>query len=161
GVLQAAGYNAAVPYPAMVEGYFAGRVLTMTTGPAAGQSTYIIRWYNNAPGAGAGDWRMWIRPFANGAIPRIGDRYVINGRPFNGMGFGYDNTSQKNDPGRLGSNALVLNKSQTTQGASSQPSPTDPPFALAPNPTHPSYLGYLKDRPNSAGDGSVNPDGVD
>lgn len=77
-------------------GYYNGRVITMLTGPCAGQSSRIT---NYLPIGG----RMLLyalpfagmRPAASGgwtpdSSPRSGDGFLINGRPFNGTGFGLD-----------------------------------------------------------------------
>ncbi len=58
-----------------------GRVLTMITGPAAGQSTHIVGVSSTG--------RLQALAFENG-FPRDGDWCVINGAAFSGMGFGYN-----------------------------------------------------------------------
>jgi len=110
--------------------FYTGRVLTMIDGPAAGQSTRILTYRVLFPTpANAMTWRAEIRmlPFnsmqaasatewnVRGA-PRPGDRFVINGRPFNGTGFGLD-------PNNIAGNA-PLNASGTNNRQ----------FALLPNP---------------------------
>jgi hypothetical protein len=151
-------YDANCPYPALNEGYYAGRVITMTSGPAAGQSSYIVRWYNATPLAtNPGDWRMWVRPFPNGAKPNAGDKFVINGRPFNGQGFGFNPTQMMaNLPTNGGMNGIVLDKLSDAAGGA-------PPLSLmlTPNPAHGLYRAYLKDRPATGGDTKVTPDGPD
>ncbi len=83
-----------------VEGYYAGRVLTMLTGSCTKLSTRIVRYFQTSYNStsGLGSWVMWIEPFKT--VPatnntyygqlNVGDTFVINGRPFNGGGFGYD-----------------------------------------------------------------------
>lgn len=107
-----------------VNDYYAGRVITFTTGPAKGLSTYIVRSFAAAvagtpqtPAHTTGD--LWLLPFKPDVLPGVRDRFVINGRPFNGPGFGWT-------PG----DGLVMD------GANAR-------FALLPNPAHPDYQGYL------------------
>jgi hypothetical protein len=75
------------------DGYFNGRVLTMLSGPAKGQSTRIV-------GFDASTGILQVVGFsATGALvdlPRAGDRFLINGRPFSGHGFGYDKDTYPN-----------------------------------------------------------------
>jgi hypothetical protein len=151
-------------FPARTEGYFAGRVITMLSGNAAGQSTHIIRWYNANPAAASTpsttpnpgtknnhDWRMWIRPFPNGTLPALGDKFLINGRPFNGTGFGYAGTAIATNVtvpvnGFIPYlNTVSLNKTDPSGIAVAN---TPAPLALMPNPANPYYQGYLKDRPS-------------
>lgn len=107
-----------------VPDFYAGRVLTMIDGPAAGQTTRILTYsvapatfqaeirmlpFNSMQAASATEWNV------RGA-PRPGDRFVINGRPFNGTGFGLNPSNVAgNDP---------LNASGTNNRQ----------FALLPNP---------------------------
>lgn len=98
-------------------GFFNGRVLTMLSGRAAGQSTRIVGYEEvmavdhdaigyprNVPAR-----RLWLmpfpsmRPFREGAsgpvvwdvagAPAPGDQFIINGRPFSGTGFGFKTES--------------------------------------------------------------------
>jgi hypothetical protein len=155
-------------FPCEVEGYFAGCVLTMLTGNAAGQSTHIVRWYNAAPtGPTNHDWRLWIRPFPNGAKPAAWDRFVINGKPFNGAGFGYDTLEMSTlsaSGGIVNSNFQVGWKRPLPSTISAPidiASSMSWPMALTPNPIDPYYRGFLKDRPTSTLDTLLNIDGVD
>ncbi|HWB00265.1 MAG TPA: hypothetical protein VG713_17345, partial [Pirellulales bacterium] len=137
------GLGAGGIFPARIEGYFAGRVITMITGAAAGQSTHIVRWYDAQPPVGtarsspanstSNNWRMWIRPFPNGALPALGDRFVINGRPFNGTGFGYNAATFATGST---ANTVLLDRMVGSMSA-----------ALAPNPIDPDQRGYYKDSP--------------
>ncbi len=58
-----------------------GSVLTMLSGQAAGQSTHIV-------GVGPQTGIPQMLAFERG-IPSPGDRFIINGTPFSGTGFGY------------------------------------------------------------------------
>jgi hypothetical protein len=224
GVPKAAGANYTSPFrfntvtgttvgPAAVEGYYAGRVLTMLNGLAAKQSTRIIRWFydtsnlpayttlstappkycnpsnatqteNQRPG---GYWKLWIRPFENGQVPQPGDRFVINGRPFNGTGFGYNSAAIRNsgitplNSTSLGAHTGLLNQtyqtlSKAAQGSaypylnpiSSNPAADDMyEFALMPNPTDQKYRDFMNDRrppppdPTNPFNMMTNIDGVD
>ncbi len=112
---------------------------------------------------------MWIRPFENGTKPAPGDRYVINGRPFNGTGFGYDTFEATTPSGGGGQYQTAANNYQVQwkRAAATNSTTIDPtnesswPFALTPNPINPMYRGFLKDRPMSASDVLLNFDGVD
>ena len=86
-----------------VEGYYAGRVITMLTGNCAKLSTRIVRYFqtNYNATSGLGSWVIWIEPFKTVPVGNAGsttyyapiapgDTFVINGRPFNGGGFGFD-----------------------------------------------------------------------
>jgi hypothetical protein len=78
-------------------GYFNGCVLTMLSGPLKGKSTRIVdcRPLNPptplAPNSD-GVLRLQLQAFPNGGTPDDNDRFVINGRPFNGVGFGMMST---------------------------------------------------------------------
>ncbi len=63
---------------------FGGRVLTMLTGEAAGQSTYIV--------GVTSTFRCQALAFERGT-PKDGDMCLINGAPFSGTGFGFDPAS--------------------------------------------------------------------
>jgi hypothetical protein len=141
-------------YPAEAEGYFAGCVLTILDGNLANQSTQIIRWFPaNPTNSTASDWNMWIKPFNKSfALTDLQNvRFVINGRPFNGSGFGYsfqtvhtNATTTVTNSGKL--NGTVLNNPYPTLTTSVTPG--TPPFAMAPNPTDRTYrTTYLWDRP--------------
>lgn len=87
--------SSALPLIDNVENYYAGRVITFVNGDAAGQSAYIVRskLVPVTPTTNANlAFRtiLYIQPFANGAQPSHKDRFVINGRAFNGAGFGYN-----------------------------------------------------------------------
>lgn len=63
-----------------------GKVLTMLDGPAAGQTTRIV----GVDPTDSNNRRVYVLPFANGALPNPNDAYALNGMPFAGTGFGYD-----------------------------------------------------------------------
>lgn len=113
-----------------IDGFYTGRVLTIVDGKCARQSTHIIKWF-----FAAGQWRMWVRPFDNGILPEAFDRFVINGRPFNGAGFGYSSGS-------------ILNNKSPAALTPTPPSGSDNyEYALMPNPTEIAYRYYMKDVP--------------
>ena len=77
-------------------GYFNGCVLTMVDGPAANMSMRVVGWMTSGGGYTV---RVVLPDGFNGSnlptniVPSGGTQnYVINGRPFNGTGFGFDNT---------------------------------------------------------------------
>jgi hypothetical protein len=95
------------PFYSLQSGYYNGRVITMLDGQAAGQSTRIVGYLPNVDDTnplGIGGFPLaprWARfllvPFETmtqvGAVwsvgaPAPGDRFLINGRPFNGAGAG-------------------------------------------------------------------------
>ena len=73
-----------------IEGFFNGGVLTMTSGPAAGRSTRILRYAVGNP------IRLTVLKFPGdvGFVPSRFDKFVVNGPAFNGVGAGLDNTLQ-------------------------------------------------------------------
>src|SRR5262245_45663930 len=104
-----------------IPNYYAGRVITFLTGPAANHSTRIVA-YNPfiPPGGGSPSYLPGTPPFPqttpptpparargqfiieaiesklNGSVTSLiamGHRFVVNGAPFNGAGPGYDMTS--------------------------------------------------------------------
>ncbi len=90
-----------LPVPAMYSaapgGYYNGRVLTMTDGPLAGQSTRIVGYYATA-GASVLRVMAFQGPTTGSAtLPQAYQNFVINGRPFNGVGFGYNTASGLNN----------------------------------------------------------------
>jgi hypothetical protein len=72
-----------------------GCVLTMLSGRAAGQSTYIVAATCNAVGRATAYQAV---AFDSGyPYPERGDYYLINGPPFSGMGLGYNPSTGKLD----------------------------------------------------------------
>ena len=66
---------------------YVGRVLTMTSGPAAGLSTRIVATRTN---------RLQVLAF-EGDDPEATDTFIINGIPFSGTGFGFSTTNDMCD----------------------------------------------------------------
>jgi hypothetical protein len=154
-VLLSTGTPADVVTPLQLNtpGYFNGCVLTMLDGAAANKSTRIVGWAYGEPFNDDGDG-VWtsgelfydannngtrdadiyiIRVMAfDGIDPTaaIEGRFIVNGRPFNGTGFGFNtNTSVDiaNDPTLLSATELLT--------VPSGPGVTMP-YALLPNPVH-------------------------
>ena len=142
-----------------VDNYYAGRVITFINGDCAGQSSHIVRSKIVSPGTDATLFRtiLFIHPFPNGSQPRKKDRFVINGRPFNGAGAGfspYKSGTQEPKSGDLATQARLLraldmpysNTLLATPGYGfdqlenkAQPEPV----AILPNPTDSGYRDYL------------------
>jgi hypothetical protein len=146
-----------------VAGYYNGRVLTMLTGAAAGKSSRIVAYatVDQAP-AGTPDGvaetgRLVLLPFDDMTVnaaqtgwntqyaPQVGDRYLINGRPFNGPGFGFNPTNGNLD---------------TTDGLTV--GTTNRQFALLPFPPSPldpvRYPEYTAYQTALAASGGISPD---
>ncbi|MBN8624669.1 MAG: hypothetical protein J0M17_04175 [Planctomycetes bacterium] len=151
-----------------VENYYAGRVITFVNGDAAGQSAYIVRSklipidFNSNTNV---NFRtvLYIQPFPNGAQPSHKDRFVINGRAFNGMGFGYNpydlngSTLAKKpayEGGRPNARLRALDMPYSepfisTPSVNGTPYGSDPlrtsgfPLAYLPNPVDSGYRDYL------------------
>lgn len=74
-----------------IPGYYNGQVLTMLDGPARGKSTRIVQY--TPSDAGNPNTFLRVEAFdsdlANPVLPNQNDRFLINGRPFNGTGAGY------------------------------------------------------------------------
>jgi hypothetical protein len=168
-----------------IMGNYAGRLLTMLDGPMARQSTRIV-WFYPVESGTTFYWILVIRPFTPG-LPSSNNasttyntksaltnhRFVINGRPFNGQGFGYNPTNGTYLAGPNGNYPQLLqslpanigNLSHFNLDGNMAESPF--PFALLPNPTDRRYRDYLADRsmftssPGANGPGSdtlrVNP----
>jgi len=65
--------------------YHNGAVLTMLDGPEAGNTTRIVDY---RPGEIALEWSA--NDSSRNVLPVRGNHFLINGRPFNGTGFGYN-----------------------------------------------------------------------
>lgn len=142
----------------MVNNYYAGRVITMTSGIAAGQSSRIVASFVRTPPhvpavpARPSLITLVVRRFAGVPAPTTpgvqaglqpGDTFIINGAPFNGTGFGLSLAQLQNfdDTGVAGT-PFVLGAYEYR----AIPAVTDPPqsvdvfnngtwpFALLPNP---------------------------
>ncbi len=133
-------------------GYYNGRVWTMVDGPLANRSTRITGYMVNlnqppqnfSPPLPQYFARFRLMPLDGMRIdpntggwdpvhaPRPGDRFVINGRPFNGSGFGYNvSTGDLDATDTFPTPALSTPTMQA-------------PFALLPNQTTPSYRLYSR-----------------
>lgn len=154
--------------------YYNGLVLTMITGNCAGKSTRIIQ----SRSAGS----VLVFPFEGMRLdpadptrwdadtaPAQNDQFVINGRPFNGMGFGYDKIYATGVP--TGSTAglldltprrlafdrdieIALGMGPPAQGTLAPqlapqiwPGLLDFPMALLPNPRAPEWQALLNPNP--------------
>lgn len=82
-------------------GYYNGRVITMLSGPCAGQSSRVTNYEVTKKVDGTFTTKIQLAPFPSmqpdgargwtaASRPRKGDGFLINGRPFNGSGFGFD-----------------------------------------------------------------------
>ena len=99
--------SAALPVPALYSsapgGYYNGRVLTMTSGPLAGLSTRIVGYA--ASGATSILRAVSFDGGTAPVLPQPYENFVINGPPFNGLGFGYNTSTgvvnAKDGNGRL------------------------------------------------------------
>ncbi len=122
------------PYPLIqaqlqTPGYFNGCVLTAIGGVADGRSTRILGWgYTPGPLGPPGQYRIRVMAFEN--ISRVDLQndpplgFIVNGRPFNGTGFGLDPTIV--DP----TAPTLISAAQTIPLPSG---PIDIPYALLPN----------------------------
>lgn len=125
-----------------VIGGYVGRVLTMTSGPAAGRSSIVVR---HAPDPSTSTtFALWLYPFEGTYLevtndgsgttvnyfggPAVGDSFILNGRAYSGTGMGFEFAAGQTPP--LRPTALTLDG-------------TNRPVALAPNPAAPAVFGYL------------------
>ena len=115
--------GALYPTPLQMQalGYFNGCVLTMVDGPAANLSARIIGWGYSAPNftirVVAFEWPNAQAAASFQTATAVGNAFVINGRPFNGTGFGF-NAANGDVSANSTFNTLL---------------PTNIPFALFPN----------------------------
>jgi len=74
-----------------IGGYYAGCVMTMLDGPAAGQSRRIVDYI-------PGSRTFHVETFnTQNGLPKAGNLILINGRPFNGTGNGYNPITGRTD----------------------------------------------------------------
>ncbi|QDU31246.1 hypothetical protein ETAA8_63990 [Anatilimnocola aggregata] len=80
-------------------GYYNGRVITFITGNARNLSTRIAGY--EPEDVSTSECELFVEPInGNGGTtisPAANDQFVINGQPFNGMGFGYDSSTYRLD----------------------------------------------------------------
>ncbi len=98
-------------------GQYNGAVLTMIDGPLAGRSTRIIGW------SGGATIVTRVMPFDGTILPGA-NRFIINGRPFNGTGFGFDPSAASNA-------ATLVGASQAWSGGTALV-----PYVSLPNPVY-------------------------
>lgn len=110
--------------------YYNGQVLTMLEGDAKLLSTRIVAYsYNSVSSTGT----LWVMPFENGTLPKDGEKLLINGRAFSGLGFGYDSTFNPNSPtGTPAGNYGLVNAADSTLSVGG----SNAEYALLPNPVY-------------------------
>ncbi|MEX0978198.1 MAG: hypothetical protein WDZ48_05075, partial [Pirellulales bacterium] len=111
-------------------GYYNGCVLTMLDGPAAKRSTRIVGWGFNSP-----TYTIRVMAFegisATALAAPTTTAILINGRPFNGTGFGF-NSDPMRDP--TTAQTLVDATQQLEWDDGGMLRPLNIPYALLPNP---------------------------
>lgn len=112
---------------------FNGCVLTMTSGPLKGRSTRIVDYQPNVVNPTTLIGEFQIAAFSGGIQPAPGDRFLVNGRPFNGAGFGLGKY-QSAVPGN--SAGLIAHLLRVTDNDPNLPSPPPVPFPRALLPNH-------------------------
>lgn len=127
--------------------YYSGCVLTMTGGRAAGRSALVVS-YEQIGGNNRPQMRMRVMPFPGLATHHTfyasdvatGDPFLINGRPFNGTGFGLSNVAvsalQPTDPNAAN---LLLNAYDPWSTVQVQNGLLQSPWELALLP-HPAFF---------------------
>jgi hypothetical protein len=86
-------------------GFYNGCVLTPVDGDASGASMRIVSYTSTSVFRVMAD-----RTDAQSNRPKVGDRVVVNGRPFNGTGFGYETNSSAGRYTKLNSSAIRPNR---------------------------------------------------
>jgi hypothetical protein len=142
---------------ALAPGYYDGQILTFTSGKCAGKSTRILK-YTRIPQFPAAltttGSRMVLAPFDGMYDVVVNDRFMVNGRPFNGLGVGLDPKTYAtnglldwtNDPARVPLDEFGQRYWEPADNMSPQfvpPLLRDLPIALLPNPTTQAYQNYL------------------
>jgi hypothetical protein len=151
---QGAWSDGSLPLIDNVDNYYAGRVITFINGDCAGQSSHIVRSKIVNPGGDSSSVRtiLFIQPFDNGSQPRKRDRFVINGRPFNGTGAGYSPYKPKTQEPKTAADISLLraldmpyhNSLLATPGYGFDELEAEgEPVAILPNPTDSGYRDYL------------------
>ena len=92
----------------LINGYYNGTLLTFTSGPARGQSFRVLEYdpgFNKDTNTYSGVYRLRIIavPHANMTVVNppaqlAGRSFIVNGRPYNGTGVGYDPTATAGTP---------------------------------------------------------------
>lgn len=127
-------------------GCYNGCVITMLSGNCAGKSSRILRYYFEPS---AGSWVLRLLPFegmeaqtSGGSVqwspqssPGLGDRFLINSMPFNGMGFGFHAT-------KFAQTGLT-NLTAADLGGGSWAGLENFELALLPNPRTPEWQSLL------------------
>ena len=90
--------------------FYAGRVLTFTDGPAAGLSTRVLGYLPTAGAAITGT--LFVDALDTDALPSVGSRFIINGAPFNGTGYGYLASKYKLDGDEFGGDYVTSGNAQ-------------------------------------------------
>ncbi len=107
------------------DGYLDGCVITMTSGPAKGLSSRIVRY--DATIATNPVFHVLAFKGANGSIaPQLGDTFLINGRAFSGTGIGLGDLTLDAIDGNSRSFALLPNSVFYTPSGDYAPSPSYP-----------------------------------
>ena len=122
-------------------GFYNGRVMTFVSGDAGGVSTRIVAY------DGPSQTFRIVAPYVDGATKATisnGDNFVVNGRPFNGTGFGYDS-----DETTTSASTALLDEVVTIGGMSV-------PVALLPN-----LAGHSEDVAYIEGDADESYDAAD
>jgi hypothetical protein len=98
-----------------IQHYYAGRVLTFIDGPAKNHSTRIIDSSFNPNDPLGKEHELLIEAIESKhstfALPQQGNRFIINGAPFNGTGAGFD-------PIRRNLEAVLVNRAAIEQALS-------------------------------------------
>ena len=91
---------AGINFP-MASSYFNGCVLTFGDGPFAGLSCRVVNYaFHRASGALPDHGELEVAGLPPGLSPMsdiVGSRFIINGRPFSGTGFGYNYATTSTD----------------------------------------------------------------
>ncbi len=140
-------------------GYFNGCVITMTSGPLAGRSTRVVDYEPRVVNPTTLIGELQVASIGGNVAPQRGDRFVINGRPFNGVGFGlskwnYNPTNGLTVPQKSG---FVGHMLQMTDGDGALPTPAPAggwARGLLPNHVFAyrnNSIGYTSASPDSTG----------
>lgn len=158
-------YPAAGPQNPVVDNmidYYVGRVITFLDGPLARRSTFVAysgRTMIPAPGGGAfipptgpivGRLAILMPEGMPGLTTQLiqqllGSRFIINGRPFNGTGFGYNPEKTLPTAPQLGVNHQWLDWALADPALAAVGLPLErQSLALLPNPANPYYQARMR-----------------